>query len=91
MLVIGGGIIGLEMATVYSTLGARLDVVEMPDGLMLGADRDLVRPVARRSRSAWCDRIMMSRTKVVEPKPDGLSCDVRRRARSEAADVRPRR
>ena len=42
MLVIGGGIIGLEMGTVYSTLGTRLDVVEMMDGLMLGADRDLV-------------------------------------------------
>ncbi len=42
MLVIGGGIIGLEMATVYSTLGARLDVVEPLDGLMAGADRDLV-------------------------------------------------
>ena len=43
MLVIGGGIIGLEMATVYSSLGARVDVVEMQDALMLGADRDLVR------------------------------------------------
>ena len=43
MLVIGGGIIGLEMGTVYSSLGARLDVVEMLDGLMPGADRDLVR------------------------------------------------
>ncbi len=43
MLIVGGGIIGLEMGTVYSTLGARLDVVEMLDGLMLGADRDLVR------------------------------------------------
>ena len=43
MLVVGGGIIGLEMGTVYSTLGARLDVVEMLDGLMLGADRDLVK------------------------------------------------
>ena len=42
MLIIGGGIIGLEMGTVYSTLGTRLDVVEMMDGLMLGADRDLV-------------------------------------------------
>ncbi len=40
MLIIGGGIIGLEMGTVYSTLGARLDVVEMMDGLMQGADRD---------------------------------------------------
>ncbi len=43
MLVVGGGIIGLEMGTVYSTLGARLDVVEMLDGLMQGADRDLVK------------------------------------------------
>ena len=42
MLVIGGGIIGLEMATVYSTLGARIDVVEMLEGLMPGTDRDLV-------------------------------------------------
>src|SRR5258708_29350469 len=42
LLIIGGGIIGLEMGTVYSTLGTRLDVVEMMDGLMLGADRDLV-------------------------------------------------
>ena len=43
MLVIGGGIIGLEMATVYSALGTRLDVVEMLDSLMAGADRDLVK------------------------------------------------
>ena len=43
MLVIGGGIIGLEMATVYSTLGTQIDVVEMLDGLMTGADRDLVK------------------------------------------------
>jgi dihydrolipoamide dehydrogenase len=43
MLVIGGGIIGLEMATVYSTLGARIDVVEMMDGLMQGADREAVK------------------------------------------------
>ena len=42
MLILGGGIIGLEMGTVYSTLGARLDVVEMMDGLLQGADHDLV-------------------------------------------------
>ena len=50
MLVIGGGIIGLEMATVYSTLGAKIDVVEMLDGLMTGADRDLVRRVGEEKR-----------------------------------------
>jgi len=43
MLIVGGGIIGLEMGTVYSALGSRLDVVEMQDGLMQGADRDLVK------------------------------------------------
>ena len=52
MLVVGGGIIGLEMGTVYSTLGARLDVVEMLDGLMLGADRDLVQGLAEDERAA---------------------------------------
>ena len=47
MLVIGGGIIGLEMATVYGTLGSKIDIVELQDQLMPGADKDLVRPDAR--------------------------------------------
>jgi dihydrolipoamide dehydrogenase len=63
MLVIGGGIIGLEMGTVYSTLGARLDVVEMQDGLMLGADRDLVR-VWQKFNAHRFDNIMLN-TKTV--------------------------
>ena len=56
MLVIGGGIIGLEMATVYSTLGTRIDVVEMLDGLMLGADRDLVAVWQKYEREALRQR-----------------------------------
>ncbi len=72
MLVVGGGIIGLEMGTVYSTLGARLDVVEMLDGLMPGADRDLVRVWEKMNRHRF-DRIMTStRTTKVEAKPDAL-------------------
>jgi dihydrolipoamide dehydrogenase len=72
MLVIGGGIIGLEMATVYSTLGARIDVVEMMDGLMLGADRDLVR-VWQKKNAGRFDRIMLkTKTVGVEAKPEGL-------------------
>jgi dihydrolipoamide dehydrogenase len=63
MLVVGGGIIGLEMGTVYSTLGARLDVVEMLDGLMLGADRDLVR-VWQKMNAPRFDRVML-KTKTV--------------------------
>ena len=63
MLVIGGGIIGLEMGTVYSTLGARLDVVEMLDGLMQGADRDLVK-VWQKMNAPRFDHIML-KTKTV--------------------------
>ncbi|MES2481774.1 MAG: dihydrolipoyl dehydrogenase [Pseudomonadota bacterium] len=58
MLILGGGIIGLEMGTVYSTLGARLDVVEMLDGLMQGADRDLVR-VWQKMNAPRFDNIML--------------------------------
>ncbi|MBC7957625.1 MAG: dihydrolipoyl dehydrogenase, partial [Cytophagales bacterium] len=63
MLVIGGGIIGLEMGTVYSTLGTRLDVVEMLDGLMQGADRDLVK-VWQKMNAPRFDNIML-KTKTV--------------------------
>jgi dihydrolipoamide dehydrogenase len=58
MLVVGGGIIGLEMATVYSTLGTRIDVVEMLDGLMQGADRDLVK-VWQKLNAPRFDRILL--------------------------------
>jgi dihydrolipoamide dehydrogenase len=72
MLVIGGGIIGLEMGTVYSTLGARLDVVEMLDGLMTGADRDLVK-VWQKMNAKRFDKIML-KTKTVgaEATADGI-------------------
>ncbi|WP_114649972.1 dihydrolipoyl dehydrogenase [Pseudothauera hydrothermalis] len=72
MLVIGGGIIGLEMATVYSTLGARIDVVEMTDGLMQGPDRDAVK-VWEKHNAHRFDRIMLkTKTVAVEAKDDGL-------------------
>jgi dihydrolipoamide dehydrogenase len=72
LLIIGGGIIGLEMGTVYSTLGARLDVVEMLDGLMQGADRDLVK-VWQKMNADRFDRIMLkTKTTAVEAKPDGI-------------------
>jgi dihydrolipoamide dehydrogenase len=72
MLVVGGGIIGLEMGTVYSTLGARLDVVEMLDGMMLGADRDLVRVWEKVNKPRF-DRIMLkTKTVSVEAKKDAL-------------------
>ncbi|MDM0067046.1 dihydrolipoyl dehydrogenase [Variovorax sp. J31P207] len=66
MLVVGGGIIGLEMATVYSTLGTRIDVVEMLDGLMQGADRDLVK-VWEKVNATRFDKVMLQ-TKTVGAK-----------------------
>jgi len=72
MLVIGGGIIGLEMATVYSALGARISVVEMLDGLMPGADRDLVK-VWEKQNAQRFERVMLkTKTVAVEAKDDGI-------------------
>jgi dihydrolipoamide dehydrogenase len=72
MLVIGGGIIGLEMATVYSTLGTRVDVVEMLDGLMQGPDRDAVK-VWEKQNAQRFDKIMLkTKTTAVEARDDGL-------------------
>lgn len=72
MLVIGGGIIGLEMATVYSTLGARIDVIEALGGLMLGADRDLV-AVWQKVNTRRFDRVMLqTRVTAAEAKIGGI-------------------
>jgi dihydrolipoamide dehydrogenase len=72
MLVVGGGIIGLEMATVYDALGVKVSVVELTDGLMPGCDRDLVRPLERRIAKRY--ELIMVRTKVskVEAIKEGL-------------------
>jgi dihydrolipoamide dehydrogenase len=74
MLILGGGIIGLEMGTVYSTLGARLDVVEMMDGLMQGADRDLVK-VWQKMNAHRFDNIML-KTKTVGAKATAKGIEV---------------
>ncbi|MBC7984156.1 MAG: dihydrolipoyl dehydrogenase, partial [Candidatus Obscuribacterales bacterium] len=72
MLVIGGGIIGLEMATVYAALGVQVSIVELMDGLIPGCDRDLVKPLEKRL-AKQCERIMVS-TKVakVESLKEGI-------------------
>jgi dihydrolipoamide dehydrogenase len=72
MLVIGGGIIGLEMGTVYDALGSKVSVVEFMDGLITGCDRDLVRPLQKRMEKRF-EAIMLS-TKVskIEAKADGI-------------------
>lgn len=63
MLVIGGGYIGLEMGTVYANLGTKVSVVELTDGLLMGADRDLVKPLKKRMELLFENRIFMN-TKV---------------------------
>ena len=72
MLVIGGGIIGLEMGTVYDALGSKVSVVEFTDGLIQGCDRDLVRPLQKRMEKRF-EAIMLN-TKVanIEAKSDGI-------------------
>jgi dihydrolipoamide dehydrogenase len=75
MLIVGGGIIGLEMGTVYSSIGARLDVVEMLDRLMPGADRDLVKVWEKKNAHRF-DRIMLN-TKTVSARAESDGIHVR--------------
>jgi dihydrolipoamide dehydrogenase len=72
MLIVGGGIIGLEMGTVYSTLGARLDVVEMQDGLMQGADRDLVKVWQKMNAPRFDNLMLNTKTVGAVAKKDGI-------------------
>jgi dihydrolipoamide dehydrogenase len=72
MLVIGGGIIGLEMATVYSALGTRIDVVEMLDGLMTGADRDLVKVWEKQNAGRFDNIMLKTKTTDAEATPEGI-------------------
>ncbi|MDR2238907.1 MAG: dihydrolipoyl dehydrogenase [Zoogloeaceae bacterium] len=72
MLVIGGGIIGLEMATVYAALGAKIDVVEMLDGLMQGPDRDLVKIWEKQNAHRFGKVMLKTKTVSAEAKADGI-------------------
>lgn len=72
MLIVGGGIIGLEMGTVYSTLGARLDVVEMMDGLMQGADRDLVKVWEKMNKGRFDNIMLKTKTVGATATPEGI-------------------
>ena len=72
MLIVGGGIIGLEMGTVYSTLGARLDVVEMLDGLMQGADRDLVKVWQKMNAKRFDNILLKTKTVGAQATPEGI-------------------
>jgi dihydrolipoamide dehydrogenase len=87
MLIIGGGIIGLEMGTVYSTLGTRLDVVEMMDGLMLGADRDLVAVWQKFNARRFDNILLKTRTSKVEVAKEGLRVSFEGREAAQVYDM----
>jgi dihydrolipoamide dehydrogenase len=72
MLVIGGGIIGLEMACVYDALGSRVSVVELADGLIPGADRDIVKPLHKRLEKRYEAILLKTRVTRLEATPEGL-------------------
>jgi dihydrolipoamide dehydrogenase len=72
MLVLGGGIIGLEMATVYSALGSQIDIVELQDQLMPGADKDLVRPLQKRLESQVKSIMLQTKVTDIKAQKNGL-------------------
>jgi dihydrolipoamide dehydrogenase len=72
MLVVGGGIIGLEMATVYAALGVKVSVVELTPGLMPGCDRDLVKPLEKRIAAHYEAVLLDTKVTGVEARKDGL-------------------
>ncbi len=72
MLVIGGGIIGLEMGTVYDALGSKVSIVEFTDGLIQGCDRDLVRPLQKRMEKRFEAIMLNTKVASMEPKKDGI-------------------
>lgn len=74
LLVVGGGIIGLEMATVYDALGSKVTVVELSPGLIPGADRDVVRPLERRIKKRYENIFLNTKVTAIKPDKKGLVC-----------------
>ena len=72
LLVVGGGIIGLEMATVYHALGAKVTIVELMDQIIPGADKDLVTPLHKRIAKQYENIFLKAKVTKVEAKPEGL-------------------
>ena len=91
MLILGGGIIGLEMGTVYSSLGARLDVVEMMDGLMQGADRDLVKVWQKHNAHRFDNIYVNTKTVAVQAKEDGIYVTFEKANDTSTAPTEPQR
>jgi dihydrolipoamide dehydrogenase len=87
MLVIGGGIIGLEMACVYDALGSKISVVELGDQLMPGADVDLVKPLEKRLKARYEKILLGSKSTKVEALPEGIRVTFENKAGEISTDV----
>ena len=72
MLIIGGGIIGLEMATIYDAFGSKVSVVEMKNQLISGADKDLIKPLYRRIKKRYEAIYLRTKVSEINPQKDGL-------------------
>ena len=76
LLVIGGGYIGLELGTVYASLGSAVTVVEMTDGLLPGVDRDLVKPLANHLAQKFKSILLNSKVSNIEDAGNGITCQI---------------
>jgi dihydrolipoamide dehydrogenase len=85
LLVVGGGIIGLEMATVYDALGSKVTVVELSPGLIPGADRDVVRPLERRIKKRYENIFLNTKVTAIKPTNKGLVCSFESDAKVKGA------
>ena len=87
MLVIGGGIIGLEMGTVYDALGTKVSIVEFTDGLIQGCDRDLVRPLHKRMEKRFESIMLSTKVAKIDAKKDGIHVSFEGEAAPKEAQV----
>jgi dihydrolipoamide dehydrogenase len=76
LLIVGGGYIGLELGSVYASLGSEITLVEMTDGLLPGVDRDLVRPLANHLHNIFKDIFLSTKVSALEDTGDGISCEL---------------
>lgn len=89
LLVVGGGIIGLEMATVYDALGSNVTIVELSPGLIPGADRDIIRPLEMRIRKKYENIFLNTKVTAIKPTDDGLVCEFEGPEKSSKRDPIP--
>ncbi len=86
LLVIGGGIVGLEMACVYDALGSEISVVELLEGLIPGADPEVVRPLHRRIQRRYANIYLGTEVTGIEPRDDGLRVSLSGKGAPETAE-----